>query len=108
MRVAVASSDGKVVNQHFGRATRFLIFELERDGEFKYITTRENVPPCSGGEHDPGLLNNTVNLLLDCQAVLVSQIGPGAEKLLLAKGIKAMQRPNFIEAALRYYSRHRK
>jgi len=34
--IAVASSDGKVVNQHFGKATNFLIFEVEGDN-FKYI-----------------------------------------------------------------------
>jgi predicted Fe-Mo cluster-binding NifX family protein len=28
VKVAVVSSDGKVINQHFGKASRFLIFEL--------------------------------------------------------------------------------
>lgn len=29
MRVAIVSSDGKVINQHFGKASRFLIFEVD-------------------------------------------------------------------------------
>lgn len=35
MKIAVASTDGKVIDLHFGDANRFLIFELE-DGEGKF------------------------------------------------------------------------
>ncbi len=31
IRVAVGSSDGKYVNQHFGHAQKFLIFDIERE-----------------------------------------------------------------------------
>ena len=31
LRVAVASSDGKTVNEHFGQASRFLIFDIKYD-----------------------------------------------------------------------------
>jgi hypothetical protein len=35
--IAVASSDGIVVNQHFGHADKFLIFEVTSDGRFRFI-----------------------------------------------------------------------
>lgn len=40
MKIAVASTDGKVIDLHFGDANRFLIFELE-DGEGKFQEMRE-------------------------------------------------------------------
>ena len=46
IRAAVASSDGKIINKHFGKADYFLIFEL-RDGEFRYIEKRNTAPCCN-------------------------------------------------------------
>lgn len=43
MKVAVVSSDGKVINQHFGKASRFLIFEVNCD-EIRFIEVRETIP----------------------------------------------------------------
>jgi len=48
IKVAVASNDGKVINQHFGHAQEFLIFDLNDDGTFEFVETRENVPTCNG------------------------------------------------------------
>ncbi|MBP2045245.1 NifB/NifX family molybdenum-iron cluster-binding protein [Methanobacterium aggregans] len=50
IRVAVASSDGKYVNQHFGHAGQFLIFDVDRSGNYEFLELRENVPSCKGGE----------------------------------------------------------
>ena len=36
-KVAVASSDGKYVNQHFGMAQQFLIFEIDDEGNYKFL-----------------------------------------------------------------------
>lgn len=36
-KVAVASSDGKYINQHFGWAQQFLIFEIDDNGEYKFL-----------------------------------------------------------------------
>ena len=45
MKIAVASTDGKLVDMHFGDANKFLIFEIE-DGEGKFHEIREktNLP----------------------------------------------------------------
>jgi len=100
VKVAVASSDGKYVNQHFGRARQFLVFEVRDDG-FEFLELRDNVPPCSGQEHNDDLLDKAVNLVADCKAVLISQIGPGAVEALALKGVRSFVLPDFIEDAIK-------
>lgn len=99
IKVAVASSDGRFINQHFGRAKQFLVFTI-RDDCFEFLEVRANVPPCDDHEHDDDRLKKAVDLISDCQMVLVSQIGPGAAQTLLARGIQPYVIPDFIEDAL--------
>jgi len=107
-KIAVASSDGKVVNQHFGKATNFLIFEVEGDN-FKYLKLLEAQAFCNYGEHDENKLLSAVKVLEGSRAVLVSQIGNGAVQALKRRGIDAFDVHNFIEDALiklvKYYSK---
>lgn len=86
IRVAVASSDGKTVNEHFGRARRFMIFRLQ-EGSWHHLEDRKNLPPCAGQEHSDDLLDRTAELIADCRGVVVSEIGPGAVDTLLARRI---------------------
>jgi predicted Fe-Mo cluster-binding NifX family protein len=99
MKVAVASSDGKVVNQHFGHARQFLIFELE-ESRFTFLEVRENVPTCHMGRHDVSALDATADIIGDCKYVIASQVGRGATTALLNKGIRAYIDADFIENAL--------
>lgn len=99
-KVAVASSDGKVVNQHFGRAEQFLIIEVDEEGLFKLVEVRKLNRVCNNGEHDEEDMQKRVSELTDCKYVLVSRIGQGAENILEAKGISAYEIPDFIEDAL--------
>lgn len=88
-RIAIASADGKIVNEHFGRASRFLILESLNDGTFAFIEARETESACGGKSHSEESLERNAALLSDCEYVLVSQIGPGAECALLRRGITA-------------------
>ena len=99
-KVAVASSDGKYVNQHFGTAKQFLIFEID-DGDYKFLELRKNVPACDVEGHSEDAMTQSVKLISDCQAVLASQIGPGAVNILVSHGIDPYIAPNFIEDALK-------
>lgn len=83
VKVALASSDGKKVDRHFGRADRFCIYRLN-EGGWEYLETRENKPACSGQEHADALLERSAALIRDCRGVAVSQIGATAIDLLLA------------------------
>lgn len=46
LRVAVASTDGKYVNDHFGRAKQFLIFDIN-GSEYQFLELRQNTPSCN-------------------------------------------------------------
>jgi len=108
IRVAVASEDGKTVHQHFGQATQFVICDL--DGPtIRVIERRPNRPSCGGvvdGEpgHNDDLIQQTIDLIADCRAVVVARIGLGAQKRLEAQGIDAFMIPDFIDRALRRLS----
>lgn len=97
-RIAAASTDGIVVNQHFGHADRFHIIDLlPESGEYKYIETREVAPCCHGGDHEESSFDSTIQTLSDVQAVLVSRIGDGAADYLESKGLTVYQAPFPIE-----------
>ncbi len=99
-KIAIASSDGKFVNQHFGKAQQFLIVELKDDGSYNYLETRENKPACAIEGHD-SLIEDSINLISDCDGVLVSQIGPGAADMLIEKGVQPVIIPMLIDDALK-------
>ncbi|EKF85057.1 dinitrogenase iron-molybdenum cofactor biosynthesis protein [Methanobacterium formicicum DSM 3637] len=58
----------------------------------------EKQPPRCGG--DPNLKEETIELISDCDILLVSQIGPGAQKKLINRGVRPLIMPVFIEDAL--------
>lgn len=99
-KIAVASTDGKVVNQHFGKADQFFIIEVDEDSHFELIETRKITPVCDGGDHDDDAMLRNVNLLSDCQYALVSRIGQRAENLLEDHGISVYVIPDIIEDAI--------
>ncbi len=104
-KVAIASSDGKFIDQHFGQAPHFLIFEIKENQDFEFIEVRENIPPYD----DPNLLENhnnalarSADLISDCKVALASQIGIGAVKTLLSCKIQPYSVSNLrIENALK-------
>ncbi|HEY0196184.1 MAG TPA: NifB/NifX family molybdenum-iron cluster-binding protein [Methanobacterium sp.] len=97
-KVAVASNDGKYVNQHFGKAQKFLIFEIDDGGEYKFLELRETPPRCGGSDD---VKNKTLEMISDCEILLTTQIGPGARNKLLAQGTRPVIKPIFIEDALK-------
>jgi len=105
MRVAVVSSDGKVINQHFGKAPCFLIFDVNC-GKIQFIEARETIPLCGSTDygHADDTLSRTISLIADCEAVLCARIGSGAEEELRKNGIKPIEAPHFIHDALRIIS----
>ncbi|WP_414469639.1 NifB/NifX family molybdenum-iron cluster-binding protein [Methanobacterium sp. ACI-7] len=100
-KVAIASSDGKFVNQHFGRAQQFLIVEIKDDGSYEFIECRKNKPACHAEGHDASM-EDTINLISDCEGVLVSQVGPGAADALISHRIQPVIIPMLIEDAIKH------
>lgn len=97
MKVAVASSDGIVINTHFGRADTFYIYETRKDAKEQLLEVRKGKPFCHGGEHEDSDLLDAVRLLADCEKIYVLQIGYGAEKELREHGITPIVARGMIE-----------
>lgn len=100
-KIAIASTDGKVVNQHFGRADKFYIVVVDDEDQYKPVEVRDMTPVCDGGDHDDDSMKLNIERLSDCEYVLVSRIGISAENLLESKGIGVYVIPDLIDAALR-------
>ncbi|BBL64234.1 MULTISPECIES: NifB/NifX family molybdenum-iron cluster-binding protein [Methanosarcina] len=105
MKVAVVSSDGKVVNQHFGKASRFYIFEVE-DDNIQFLEVRETIPVCGSADegHADDILGRAISLISDCEVLLCSRIGSRPQEELRKKGINAIEAPYFIDEALKNIS----
>lgn len=103
IRVAIASNDGRMVNEHFGRASCFMIFR--RHGEaWEKLEERETSPACAGNEHNDDQLEKTAELIADCRGVAISQIGPGAVDALLARNIFPFMLEGTIDEALAIFA----
>lgn len=97
-KVAFGSSDGKVVNKHFGRCEQFYIIEIE-NSTFRFVETRQAQPPCIDGVHKDGVLQSAAENLNDCRFVIVSKIGPSAQAALFQNQIEVIEYNSFIEEA---------
>jgi nitrogen fixation protein NifB len=88
--MAVATSGGGVINQHFGHAREFLIYEASRQ-DVRFIGHRKVDAYCSGddtcGEAETAL-QRTIRTLAGCEAVLCSRIGFEPWGLLEEAGIQ--------------------
>lgn len=99
-KVAAASSDGIVVNQHFGRADTFFIYEVEGTGNYRFLETRIVTPVCNGGNHSEEKLCSNIRKFKDCKYILVSRIGTGAANAMEQAGIVPMELPGMIEESI--------
>ncbi len=99
LRVAIASSDGRIVDEHFGSTLQFVI--VETNGHVtRFLETRANAPPCGDGRHAPGQLEQSVALLADCNVLLAVRAGPPAVALLERQGTSVIQGSTSIADAL--------
>lgn len=94
--VAVASSDGIVVNCHFGRAEKFYIYKVSEEELVEFIEERMVTPVCEGGNHDGNKLRENLSRFSDCKYLMVSRIGNGAATLAEEMGIIPMELPGEI------------
>jgi|AGTN01.2.fsa_nt_gi Dinitrogenase iron-molybdenum cofactor. len=85
-RVAVSSSDGVHIDEHFGKTTRFFIFEAAEDGGCKHIETR-NVSASTETGHDEAAIAEKFRLVNDCRYVLSARAGEYVRRQLLLGGV---------------------
>jgi len=94
LRVAFASTDRTRVNQHFGAAEGFAIYEVTPD-KATLIGIGEFAEEAMDGNEDK--LVSKVDFLAGCAAVYVMAIGASAIKKLMAAGIQPI-RVNEVDA----------
>ncbi|GHT46475.1 hypothetical protein FACS189454_07670 [Planctomycetales bacterium] len=93
--IALSSSDGEAVYQHFGKTRTFHIFSLDDTG-YAFIEKRNVEQCCNSGEHEVSAFDNVLAVLSDCDAVVVGKIGPGASDYLTDKGMKIFVTQGYI------------
>jgi nitrogen fixation protein NifB len=75
--MAVASQGGGVINQHFGHAREFLVYEASAE-DVRFVGHRRVDPYCSGGDScgdAETALQRTIRALDGCEVVLCAKIG---------------------------------
>lgn len=107
MRIAVASRDGSIIDEHFGHATQFLIWELSGSG-LHQVETRQVRKDCGTGCDCGGSrpMQASIELVADCQAVLVAQIGEHAVSHLGKLGILVFESRDPVAVALQELALH--
>ncbi|HQR53190.1 MAG TPA: nitrogenase cofactor biosynthesis protein NifB [Burkholderiales bacterium] len=106
--IAVATKGGGRINEHFGHAHEFQIFEVSASGT-KFVGHRRVDLYCQGGYGDDEALPSVVKAINDCHAVFVAKIGACPRDELKAAGIEPVERyaHEFIEqSALEYFKEY--
>ncbi|MGO9388490.1 MAG: NifB/NifX family molybdenum-iron cluster-binding protein [Methanobacterium sp.] len=103
MKIAVASTDGKLVDLHFGDANKFLIFEIE-DGEGKFYEIREKTDLPLNNHTDRWVAS--IDLINDCKAVICNKIGNEPTIELRKIGIKPIKLDCEVNKAVKECSKH--
>jgi predicted Fe-Mo cluster-binding NifX family protein len=106
MLFAVASKDGRDINQHFGHAERFLIFEVSGT-DVELVGEKAIERYCSYDEEHPlrGRLLRAIAEALDgCAAIVCARIGPAPQEELSRLGFEVYCasgeiRPTLLELA---------
>ncbi|MFN6566060.1 nitrogenase cofactor biosynthesis protein NifB [Dendronalium sp. ChiSLP03b] len=104
--VAVATKGSGLVNQHFGHAKEFQIYEV--DGiEARFVGHRKIDQYCQGGYGEEATSENIIKAIADCKAVLVSKIGNCPKEKLHEAGIETVEAYDVIEkVALEFYEQY--
>jgi len=102
--IAVASKSEGKVNQHFGHANEFQIYEASTAGA-KFVGHRRVDLYCQGGYDDEEKLPHIIRAINDCHAVLVAKIGACPRDELKKAGIDPVETHAFeyIESAVIAY-----
>jgi len=85
--IAVATKGGGRINEHFGHASEFQIYEVSTSGT-KFVGHRRVDQYCQGGYAEEESLETVVRAIRDCQAVFVAKIGGCPREGLTRAGIE--------------------
>lgn len=106
--VAVATKGSGRINEHFGHAQEFQIYEVGTGGS-KFVGHRRVDLYCQGGYGEEDTLPTVIRAINDCVAVFVAKIGGCPKDELKAAGIDPVDKyaHEFIEqSAVRYFKEY--
>jgi predicted Fe-Mo cluster-binding NifX family protein len=103
LEIAVASTNGRFIDLHFGDANRFLIYKIE-EGNAKFQEIREKTPMPIENHQERWV--SSIDLISDCKAVICSKIGPEPTIELRKLGIKPIQLECEVKEAIDGCSKH--
>lgn len=110
--IAVATSDGKTVDTHFGHADAFLIIRVrEEDGSYEEIEERSVRRACGGEDCRlcaGARMNDVAEQLKDVDYVLCAMSGPHAQEVLQRYDVAALNVVMPIPEAVRRLNEFRK
>jgi nitrogen fixation protein NifX len=109
MKVAFATTDNTNVNEHFGRAGSFAVYDITEEG-YRFVEIRkfaDGMDRTVMDSRDTGPLHDSavqskVDRLADCKLIYLTEIGGPSAARLVKKGIMPMKvtEPVSIESAL--------
>ena len=103
--IAVATKGGGRINEHFGHAKEFQIYEVSTAGA-KFVGHRRVDLYCQGGYGEEEGLDTIIRAINDCTAVFVAKIGGCPKNDLQAAGIDPVDAYAFEyieQSALAYF-----
>lgn len=106
--IAVATKGSGRINEHFGHAQEFQIYELSTAGS-KFVGHRRVDLYCQGGYGEEDTLPTVIRAINDCVAVFVAKIGGCPKDSLKAAGIDPVDKyaHEFIEqSAIAYFKEY--
>jgi len=105
MLIALATKGGGRINQHFGHAREFQVYEAGPEGVLFVGHRKVEDAYCQGGFGEDATLDSTIKTLIGIDAVLCAKIGDCPKKDLTAAGIVVSDAfaYEYIEAAISRY-----
>ncbi len=110
MLVAFATTDEQTVNEHFGRAGKFVIYEITAGSGHRFVELRmfsdgldrAIIDTRERGQVHEDAVQGKVERLADCKLIYLTEIGGPSAARLVRKGIMPMKvkEPVSIERAL--------
>jgi lactoylglutathione lyase len=99
IRIAVASREGDRIDQHFGHAKEFIVYDVGAAGP-ALIGRRAVDAFAENEDEDPREV--ILRMLADCKVLLVAKIGPTPQEQMAAIGVEAsdMYAGKSVESAL--------
>lgn len=87
-RIAFATTDGVTVDEHFGHAKYWDVYDIDLD-KVDLVETRLCRPGCSC--HDTKVFSEMLDVLDDCDVLFVAMIGEGAAGYVINRGKRVFQ-----------------